>query len=190
MMPRCMRWLVMLLVVALVPGCAMDKPAAEKALAAAEAAYEKISAEAASVAPEAAAEVEAALANARALFASSDFAEVAKLGPDLMERIESLALSLPQERARLDADWRVLLTSVPGAIAALEQKLEDFGQPPAGMPERAQYDTAMARLNDVRARWAEAESLALSSLAKAVALADQARLDAVKALTEFGQRGS
>jgi len=185
-----MRWLPVLLVATLVSACAVQRPAAERALAAAEAAFGKISAEAASVAPAAAAEVEAALANARTLFASADFADVTKMAPDLMERIDALAQSLPQERARLDAEWKVLLTTVPGAIAVLERKLEDFGQPPAGMPERTKFDNAMARLKDVRARWAEAESLAGTSLAKAVDLADQARLDAVSVLTEFQQQGS
>ncbi len=185
-----MRWLTILLVASLVSGCAVQKPAAEKALAAAEAAYAKISAEAASVAPDQAAEVKAALASARALFASADFADVTQMAPALMERIDTLAQSLPGQRARLEADWKVLAESVPGAIAALDRKLEDFGQPPAGMPERAPFDAAMALLSDARTRWTEAESLSGTSLAKAVFLADQVRLDAVKVLTEFGQRGS
>lgn len=189
-MSRLMRWLPMLLMVAIIPACAMQKPAAEKALAAAEAAYANISAEAMSVAPDAAAEVEAALASARSQFASGDFAGVTKAAKSLLERIDTLAQSLPGQRAKLEADWKVLAESVPGALAALGRKLDDFGQPPAAMPERTQYDAAMAQLKDGRARWTEAESLSATSLAKAVALADQVRLDAVKALTEFQQRGS
>ena len=193
MMPsvtRLSRALPLLLVMAFLSACAVQKPPAEKALAAAEAAYAKISAEAASVAPEAAAEVESALASARALFASADYADVTKAAPGLMEQIETLAQSLPGERARLEADWKVLTEAVPGALAALDRKLEDFGQPPAGMPERERFDRAMAQLNDARTRWAEAESLFSTSLSKAVAQADQVRLDAVRTLTEFGQRGS
>ena len=189
-MLKLIRWLPMLLVLALVPACALDKPASEKALAAAEAAYAKISVEAQSVAPEAAAEVEAALASLRALFASADYADVTKAAPGIMEKIDTLAQSLPAQRAKLEADWKVLTEAVPGALAALDRKLEAFGQPPAGMPERVQFDAAMAQLQDARTRWAEAESLSSTSLSKAVAQGDQVRLDAVRVLTEFGQRGS
>ena len=189
-MPARRRWLTVLLLALLVPACAVQKAPAEKALAAAEAAYARISAEAASLAPDSAAAVDAALASARALFASADFADVSQMAPGLMDRIDALAQSLPGLREKLDADWKVLTESVPGALAALERKLEDFGQPPAGMPGRAQFDKAMAELGDLRARWAEAESLAVTSLAKAVALADQVRHDAVRVLTEFQQQGS
>jgi len=189
-MPRILRWLPVLLLVTLVPSCSMNKSAAEKALAAAEAAYAKISTEAKSVAPDAAAEVEAALGSARAQYANRDYAAATKAATDLLERIDTLAQSLPAERARLEADWKVLTEAVPGAIGALSKKLDDFGQPPAGMPERTLYDAAAATLKDARARWVEAESLSATSLSKAVALGDQVRLDAVRALTEFGQRGS
>jgi hypothetical protein len=189
-MLKLMRWLPILLVVALVPACAMQKSAAEKALAEAEAAYAKISAEALSVAPETAAEVEAELASLRALFGSKDYANVAKAVPALLEKIDTLAQSLPAQRAKLEADWKVLTEAVPGALSALGRKLEDFGQPPSGMPERAPYDRAMVQLAEARVRWAEAESLFSTSLSKAVAQGDQVRLDAVRILTEFGQRGS
>ena len=190
MMPRSLRWLPVLLTITLVPGCALQRSGAEKALAAAEAAYANISAEAKSVAPDAAAELETALASARAQFASGAFADVTKAAKDLLERIDTLAQSLPAERARLEADWKVLTEAAPGALAALDKKLEDFGQPPAGMPERTRFDAAAATLTDARARWAEAETLSATSLSKAVALGDQVRLDAVRALTEFGQQGS
>jgi hypothetical protein len=107
-----------------------------------------------------------------------------------MEKIDTLAQSLPSQRAKLEADWKVLTEAVPGALTALGRKLEDFGQPPAGMPEREQYDHAMVQLKDARSRWAEAESFYSTSLSKAVAQGDQVRLDAVRILTEFGQRGS
>lgn len=189
-MPRVLRWFPVLLLITLIPACAMQKSAAEKALAAAEAAYAKISVEALSVAPETAGEVEAELASLRALFGSKDYANVAKAVPALMEKIDTLAQSLPAQRAKLEADWKVLTEAVPGALTALGRKLEDFGQPPAGMPERVPYDRAMAQLQDARSRWAEAESLFGTSLSKAVAQGDQVRLDAVRILTEFGQRGS
>ena len=189
-MSKLMRWLPVLLVLALAPACAMQKSAAEKGLTAAEAAYAKISVEALSVAPETAAEVEAELASLRSLFSSKDYANVAKAVPALMEKIDTLAQSLPAQRAKLEADWKVLTEAVPGALAALGGKLKDFGQPPAGMPERVQYDHAMLQLAEARARWAEAESLFGTSLSKAVAQGDQVRLDAVRILTEFGQQGS
>jgi hypothetical protein len=189
-MRKVLLWLPILLAVALVPACGIQKPAAEKALAAAEAAWAKISVEALSVAPDAAAEVEAALASARADLERGENKRVVKAAQALMERIDTLAQSLPGLREKLDADWKVLTESVPGALAAFDRKLQDFGQPPAGMPERAQYDSAMAQLKDAWTRWAEAESLSARNLAKAVALGDQVRLDAVRALTEFQQRGS
>jgi hypothetical protein len=115
---------------------------------------------------------------------------VSKLAPDLLARIESLGRTLPEQRAKLEADWRVLAESVPGALGALAKKLEDHGQPPAGMPDRAQFDSARSRLDAARAKWAEAEALTSTNLSKAVAMADEVRLEAVAALTEFGQRGS
>ena len=189
-MARFMSVFSLLWMLALASGCGVQKPAAEQALLAAETAYAEISAEAQSVAPDGAAEVEQALTSARALFADGKFGDITQAAPELMTRIESLGRTLPEERARLEGEWQELAKAVSGSIATLERRLVDFGEPPAGMPERVRYDAARAKLEDVRKRWAEAEALSKTGLAKAVAQADQLRYDAANALTEFQQQGS
>ena len=178
------------LLVALVSSCGGGKAEATRALAAAEAAYAIVSSEAASVAPERASEVESALSAARAALARGDHRAALAAAQELEGRVAELAAALPGLREQLESQWKELGTSVPGAISALENKLAAFGQPPAGMPGRTQFDAATAGLNDARTRWTEAQSLSTTSLAKAVAMADEVRLDAVRQLTEFGQQGS
>ena len=79
---------------------------------------------------------------------------------------------------------------MPGALAALDKKLDDFGQPPAGMPGRDKFDAATVALDRMRIQWAEAQTLGASGkLAQGVALATQVKDEAVKVITDF-QEGS
>lgn len=189
-MTRLLNVLSLGLVVGILSSCGGGKAEATRALAATEVAYANISTEAASVAPERASEVESALAAARAALARGDHRAALAAAEELDGRVAELAAALPGLREQLEAQWKELGTSVPGAISALERKLTAFGQPPAGMPGRTQFDAATAGLNDARTRWTEAQALATTSLAKAVAMADEVRLDAVRLFTEFGQQGS
>lgn len=193
-----MRWsrLLPLLLIALVvaPGCGMlkgnAKKAAATALGTAEQAYAAIAAEANNVAPDQAREIESGIATAHQALDSGDFDGVLKDAKALNDSIKSLAEALPGLKSTLESSWKSLSESVPGALAAADKKLEDFGQPPAGMPGREKYDALSARLKKLQEQWDEARSLAVSGkLAQAVSIGEQVKYDAVKLVTEF-QQGS
>src|ERR1051325_164101 len=115
-MMRFSRWLPILMAVLMVPACGMRKQAAEKALTDVELAYAQIVDQARNVAPDEAQAIDAVLAAAK----------------DLDAKVKTLAESLPDLQTKLQADWKDLTNSVPGALAMLRKKLDDLGRPPAG----------------------------------------------------------
>jgi len=185
------RWAALLTVAGLLWSCGGGKGAAEKAIAEAEAAYAKIAVEARHVAPDEATHVEGEIASAKARLADRDYDGVVGAAPGIRASIAALEESLPGKRAALQAQWDELTRTVPNALGSLARKLQGFGRPPAGSPDRVEFDRANARLEDLRQRWTDAqESAKQDDLAKAVAAADEIRLEAVKVFTEFGQTGS
>lgn len=180
----------LLLAMLVAPGCGGGKKGAETALAAAEAEYAKIAAEVKNLAPDQDTDISAAFTAAHEALAKGEVATATKSAAELSERIKTLAESLPELRARLEGDWKQMGTVVPNALAALNKKLEDFGQPPAGMPGREKYDAAKTALARMMSQWEEAKTLGTGGkLAQAVSLATQVKDEAVKVITEF-QAGS
>ena len=190
-MTRFTRWLPVLMAILILPACAgIQKRSAEKALTETETAYAKLAEQARNVAPEQAQEIEAGIAAAKANLAKGDAQSVLTAAKELSEQIKTLAEALPGLQTKLQDDWNDLAKSVPGAIASLKNKLDDFGRPPAGMPGRARFDSTAARAAPLGQRWEEAKSLfASGKLARAVALAQAVRDEAVKWITEM-QTGS
>jgi len=185
-----LRWLPLFLAVLMVPACGAQKKAAEQALSAAEAAYATISVQANNLAPDQAKEIEAAIADGKTKLAAGDIKGALSAAQDVQTHVKSLSEEFPTLQAKLDGDWKTLTVSVPGALAALDKKLQDFGRPPAGMPGRAGFDAASAKLSLLNTQWGEAKTLAEGGkLAQAVSLAEGVKDDAVQALTEM-QTGS
>ncbi len=187
MLKSMLRLLPFLLIALLVaPGCGAGKQGAAAALAAAEAEYAKIAADVKNLAPDQDSEISAAFTGAHEALAKGEVATVVQAAKDLSSRIKTLAESLPGLRAQLEADWKQLGAIVPGALAALDKKLDDFGQPPAGMPGREKFDAASVALDRMNIQWAEAQTLGASGrLAQAVALANQVKDEVVKVITDF-----
>jgi len=190
MMMRISRWLPALLVLMLVAGCGMPKKNAEQGLHAAEIAYQKIMDRARNVTPDQAQGIEAGLAQARSDLEKGSVEAAAKEASVLAGQIQSLSEQLPDLEAKLQAEWKDLTGSVPGALTALRQKLNDVGRPPAGMPERAMFDSTRAQVAPLSQRWDEALSLFVSGkVAQAVALGEAVKADAVRLVTGL-QAGS
>ena len=189
-MLRYARWLPLLFAVLLVPACASPKKAAEQAIQETERAYAQIALQARNVAPDQAQAIEAGLAAARETLAKGDAQTALTAAKDLGERIKTLSQQLPDLQAKLQDEWKDLTTSVPGAIAALQKKLNDFGRPPQGMSGRPQFDAATAAVPSLQQQWDAARALFESGkLAQAVTDAEQVKADAVKLVTGM-QAGS
>ncbi len=191
MLKSMLRLLPFLLIAMLAaPGCGGARKGAATALAAAEAEYARIVEDVKNLAPDQNTEISAAFTSAHEALAKGEIATVVQAAKDLSSRIKTLAESLPGLRTQLEGDWKQLGSIVPGALAALDKKLDDFGQPPAGMPGRDKFDAATAALDRMRIQWAEAQTLGASGkLAQGVALATQVKDEAVKVITDF-QEGS
>jgi hypothetical protein len=189
-MIRFARWLPLLVAVLLVPACATQKKVAEQAIKDAEQAYAQIALQARNVAPDQAQAIEAGLAAAKETLAKGDAQTALTAAKDIAERIKTLAQQLPDLQAKLQDEWKDLTTSVPGAIAALQKRLNDFGRPPTGMSGRAQFDTATAAVPTLQQRWDAARALFEGGkLAQGVTDAEQVKADAVKLVTGM-QTGS
>lgn len=191
MFKSALRWLPFLLIAMLaVPGCGGAKKGAATALAAAEGEYAKIVEAVKNLAPDQDTEITDAFTAAHEALAKGEYATVVQAAKTLTERIKTLGESLPGLRAQLEGDWKQLGTIVPGALAALDKKLEDYGQPPAGMPGREKYDAATAALDRLTGQWDEAKKLGdAGKLAAAVQLGNAVKDEAVKVITSF-QEGS
>ena len=191
MLKSMLRWLpIVLCAVLVLPGCGGGKKGAATALAAAEAEYAKIAEAVKNLAPDQDTEITAAFTAAHEALAKGEIATAAQAAKDLMSRIKTLGESLPGLRAQLEADWKQLGTIVPGALNALDKKLDDYGQPPAGMPGREKFDAASAALDRLSGQWDEAKKLGdAGKLAAAVQLGNAVKDEAVKVITSF-QEGS
>ena len=189
-MMRVARWLPMLVAALILPACGLQKRAAEQALADVDAAYAQIVDQARNVAPDQAQAIEDGIAAAKTTLAKGDTQAALTAAKDLTARIQTLADALPDLQAKLQDDWNALAKTVPGALAALKKKLDDFGRPPAGMPSRAQFDSTAARLAPLGQKWDEARSLSGSGhLAQAVPMAQAVKDEVVKLITSM-QTGS
>lgn len=191
MLKSMLRWLpIVLCAVLVLPGCGGAKKGAATSLAAAEAEYAKIAEAVKNLAPDQDTEITAAFTAAHEVLAKGEIATAAQAAKDLMSRIKTLGESLPGLRAQLEADWQQLGTIVPGALSALDKKLDDYGQPPPGMPGREKYDAATAALDRLSSQWDEAKKLGeAGKLAAAVQLGNAVKDEAVKVITSF-QEGS
>lgn len=180
-MIRFARWLPLLLAVLLIPACGGPKQAAEKAISEAELAFGRIAEQARNVAPDQARAIEAGITGAKASLAGGDAKAALATANEQGEKIKTLSEQLPSLQAKLQDEWNTLNTTVPGALAALRKKLDDFGRPPANMPGRAQFDSTSAQLSPLNQKWDEARSLFVSGkLAEAVAMAQEVQEDVVK----------
>src|SRR5712691_9837497 len=180
-MIRFARWLPLLVAVLIIPACGGPKKAADNAINEAELTYGQIAEQARNVAPDQAQAIEAGLAAAKASLASGDAKGALATAHEQGEKIKTLTEQLPGLQAKLQDDWNTLNTTVPGALAALRKKLDDFGRPPANMPGRAQYDSTTAQLSPLSQKWDEARSLFVSGkLAEAVSMAQEVQNEAVK----------
>src|ERR1044072_4131385 len=117
-MLRSSRWLPILMAVLMVPACGMRKQAAEKALTDVELAYAQIVDQARNVAPDEAQAIEAGIAAAKGELAKGNADAVLAAAKDLDAKVKTLAESLPDLQTKLQADWKDLTNSVPGALAA------------------------------------------------------------------------
>jgi len=189
-MLRLIRWLPLILAVTLVPGCAMlNQRAATRAIADAEQAYAKIAVQARNLVPDQAKAIEDGITTAKAKLAT-DVRGVLADCKGLNDKIRALAEALPGLQAKLEDEWRDLSSTVPNALAALKQRLQDVGQPPAEMPERTQFDTIHAQYGPLAGRWDEARSLSVTGkLAEACAKGEDVKATAVQLIAEL-QTGS
>ncbi|HEY6195670.1 MAG TPA: hypothetical protein VI504_11575 [Candidatus Eisenbacteria bacterium] len=189
-MMRFSRWLPILMAVLMVPACGMRKQAAEKALTDVELAYAQIVDQARNVAPDEAQAIEAGIAAAKGELAKGNADAVLAAAKDLDAKVKTLAESLPDLQTKLQADWKDLTNSVPGALAMLRKKLDDLGRPPAGMPGREVFDATTAQLAPLGEKWDEATSLFVSGkLAQAVSMGGEVKGEVVKLITGL-QTGS
>ena len=183
-MTRLIRWFPLGLGLLLVLGCGAQRKSAESALDAAQAAYSTIAAQATNLAPDEARAIETALAGARSTFDQGDFKGTLAAAQDLQGRIKTLSDGLPALSAKLQADWKKLSDSVPGALAETQRKLDGFGKPPQGSPERPTYENASTQLAQLKQEWEQAGSLAQQGkLAQAVASGEDVRSGMVKVLS-------
>src|ERR1051325_4297085 len=175
-MMRFSRWLPILMAVLMVPACGMRKQAAEKALT--------------DVELDEAQAIEAGIAAAKGELAKGNADAVLAAAKDLDAKVKTLAESLPDLQTKLQADWKDLTNSVPGALAMLRKKLDDLGRPPAGMPGREVFDATTAQLAPLGEKWDEATSLFVSGkLAQAVSMGGEVKGEVVKLITGL-QTGS
>jgi hypothetical protein len=165
-----------------VVGCASQQDTAARVIAEAEQTLQALQQDAQRVVPEQYAAAEQAIAQLRTRMEQRDFASIVAALPAITNQLVALQelaavkraeLAAAMEKAR--ADWGGLSIEVPASLDELQRRIDELaaaGKLPPGI-DRAALVAARARLEQLRATWAEA--LAAFAQGRLPEAADQAR---------------
>jgi hypothetical protein len=189
-MDRHVRVLATLVVVAaLIAGCASDKGPAEAALKAAEATVDAAKVEAAKYVPDQVKGVEAALAAARDKFTKGDYKAALADAQGVESKAKELTAAATARKEELTKTWESLSAGLPKVVDAIKTRVDILSQSkklPASVTKDA-LATAKAGLADLTAQWTTAsEAFKAGNLLDAVTNGTEAKKKAAEVLTTLG----
>jgi hypothetical protein len=177
------------LVAIILAACAGQKEPAQKLIGDIQATVTAASTEAAKYIPDQLMDVQGQLAALKASFDKKDYAAVVSGAPPVLAAAESLATAAAEKKDEtlkaLNDKWTALAGSVPGALTAIQNRIEYLGKKSnkkaaAGID----LDGAKSGLNDAMSLWSKAQAaFATGNLDEAVKTAQdvKAKGDAVAA---------
>ena len=190
-MKHLIKLIPVLIVAALVAGCANQKAPAEAALNVADDAFAAIQAEAATYVPDQAKGVEEAIAAARDQFAKNDFAAALTSAQTIPAKIEELKAAVTAKKTELTATWTSMSEGLPGMVQAIQSRVDILSKSkklPKGL-DQATFDGAKANLAAVTQTWADATAaFGAGNLMAAVTKAQEVKAKAAEIMTALGMQ--
>lgn len=169
--------------------CASQKAPADAAIKAAEQSYDAVKVDAAKYVPQEATDVEAAIGAAKASFDKGDYAAALTAAQALPARISALGSAIAAKKTELTTAWAALSAGLPQVIAAIQSRVDILSKSkklPAGI-DAAAFDGVKTGLAGLNQTMADATTAANGGdVAKAVAMANDVKAQAVKALGVLG----
>lgn len=167
--------LLLPLLLALSPGCGLQRHAAESAVIDVVGDYALMRHEVANVAPEEANDIEEAINDAKRSLDQGDLERTLLTTRELRLRLRTLSERLPARRAALDSTWQDLRATVPVTLVSLQNRLRLANRPPHG-PRAESFDAARRELPGLMDDWRECRTALESGwLAEAVSRAERLR---------------
>lgn len=162
-MPRNVRTALAAVPFLLVVACTDPaKAPAEAAIAAATSAVESMKGEVALYAPDALQATKAALANARDLFAKSDFQGALKVASGIPEAVKGAFATAAARKAQIEAAMAGIAKDAAQAFADLRKRIDELSSArklPRGVDRQA-IDAAREVLASTEAQWKQASAMA------------------------------
>ena len=190
-MKHLIKLIPVLIVAALVAGCANQKAPAEAALKVADDAFAAIQAEAAAYVPEQAKGVEDAIAAARDQFAKNDFAAALTSAQAIPAKIEDLKAAVTAKKTELTASWTSMSEGLPGMVQAIQSRVDILSKGkklPTGL-DQATFDGVKANLAAVTQTWADSTAaFGAGNLMSAVTKAQEVKTKAAEIMTALGMQ--
>jgi hypothetical protein len=186
---RAGRYAVVTAAAIILAACAGQKQPAQKMIGDIEATVTAASAEAAKYVPDQLADVQSKLGALKASYDKQDYASVVSGGPAVLTAAQSLATAAAAKKDEmlkaLNDEWTGLSGSLPGAITAIQSRMDLLGKK-SSKKMAAGVDLAAAKsgLSDATSLWSKAQAaFASGNLDEAVNTAKdvKAKIDALAA---------
>jgi hypothetical protein len=143
--------------------CSGQKEPAQKLIAAVDATVTAATPEAARYVPDQLADVQTKLGALKSSFAKKDYAGVVSGAPAVLEAAESLATAAATKKDEvlkaLNDQWTALSGTVPGLVAAIQNRLEFLNKPSSKkLAAGIDLTAAKAAAGDAAALWSKAQA--------------------------------
>lgn len=166
------RTMLLLMMLVALPGCGVQRHAAESALIQVETDYGRMRDQLTLVAPDQARSIDGAISAAKGTLEKGDADEALRLAKELQTRLRETSDRLPAMQAELESAWTSLSASLPRTLATLKRDLQRSNRPPAGK-RREVFDLARGTMLELVNQWEEAQvAMKDGRLAEAVAKAE------------------
>ena len=184
----------------LAAGCANQKEPATRALADAEASIAAIREDAAQYASTELQAADTAIADLKAKLQQGDYDAVVQGSPALSTQIETLRQTTTERRAEREraneaakATWATMATDVPKMVAAIQSRVDVLSKSrrlPRNV-DKAKFEEARARLEQMKATWNEATAAASAGNAvEAVSRGETVRTNGTEVMAALGMQAS
>ena len=143
--------------------CAGQKEPAQKIIGDIESSVAAASSEAAKYVPDQLADVQTKLADLKASFAKQDYAAVVTGGPAVLTAAQALATAAAAKKDEvlkaLNDQWTGLAGSLPGAVTAIESRIDLLGKKSSKkMAAGIDLNAAKSGVSDASALWSKAQA--------------------------------
>jgi len=188
---KCLKPMVLMVLVLFAAACASSNKPAEEAIKAAEAAINAAKGEAVKYIPDQVKGLEDGLQTAKDAFAKKDYKAALNAAKDLPGKAKDLAAAAATKKEELTKAWKEMSGGLPKMVEAIKSRvnvLSESKKLPANL-DKAKLDGVKAGLPEVTQMWNDAQkAFSGGNLADAVSKAKTIKDKAVEMMTTLGMQ--